>query len=131
MKIYIDTNFLISLIIETEFSEKAKRITEEILVKEDLFTGINVVEESLFVLFKLTKKPLKTLTKYLTNLIKGLEIEVINLLPYEEFIEVCNNYELLPNDTLIAATCKFYNINKIATFDEDFKKVDFLEIVEL
>jgi len=71
------------------------------------------------------------LTKLLTNVIKGLETEVITLLPYEKFIEVCNKYELLPNDALIAATCKFYNINKIATFDEDFKRVDFLEIIEV
>ncbi|MEM4945846.1 MAG: PIN domain-containing protein [Archaeoglobaceae archaeon] len=37
----------------------------------------------------------------------------------------------MPNDALIAATCKHYGIKKIATFDEDFKKVDFLEILEL
>ncbi len=37
---------------------------------------------------------------------------------------------LLPNDALIAATCKYYGIKKIATFDEDFKRVDFLEVVD-
>ncbi|MGB2843081.1 MAG: PIN domain-containing protein [Halobacteriota archaeon] len=30
---------------------------------------------------------------------------------------------------LIAATCKHYGIDKIATFDPDFKRVDFLEII--
>ena len=30
---------------------------------------------------------------------------------------------------LIAATCKHYGINKIATFDPDFKGVDFLEVI--
>ncbi len=40
-------------------------------------------------------------------------------------------YGLLPNDALIVATCKYYGIKKIATFDEDFKRVDFLEVVEL
>ncbi|RLI81692.1 ribonuclease VapC, partial [Archaeoglobales archaeon] len=38
---------------------------------------------------------------------------------------------LLPNDSLIAATCKHYGIKKIATFDDDFKRVDFLEIVKM
>jgi len=38
-------------------------------------------------------------------------------------------YHLLPNDALIAATCKYYGINKIATFDQDFERVDFLEII--
>ena len=30
---------------------------------------------------------------------------------------------------LIAATCKYYDIRKIATFDSDFDKVDFLEVI--
>jgi len=30
---------------------------------------------------------------------------------------------------LIAATCKHYDIKKIATFDPDFERVDFLEII--
>ena len=38
-------------------------------------------------------------------------------------------YCLHPNDALIAATCKHYGIKKIATFDPDFKRVDFLEII--
>jgi len=37
-------------------------------------------------------------------------------------------YRLLPNDAAIAATCKYYGIRKIATFDDDFKRVDFLEV---
>jgi predicted nucleic acid-binding protein len=42
---------------------------------------------------------------------------------------ISENYRLLPNDALIAATCKHYGIPKIATFDPDFEGVDFLEIV--
>ena len=38
-------------------------------------------------------------------------------------------YGLLPNDALIAATCKHYDIKKIATIDPDFKRVDFLEVI--
>ena len=37
-------------------------------------------------------------------------------------------YHLLPNDALIVATCKYYWIRKLASFDEDFKRVEFLEI---
>ena len=40
-------------------------------------------------------------------------------------------YKLLPNDALIAATCKHHGIKKIATFDPDFKRVDFLEVFTL
>jgi len=46
-------------------------------------------------------------------------------------IKISWKYSLLPNDALIAATCKHYGIKKIATFDDDFKRVDFLEAVEI
>ncbi|NJE85456.1 PIN domain-containing protein [Thermococcus sp. CX2] len=39
-------------------------------------------------------------------------------------------YHLLPNDALIVSTCEFYGINKIATFDDDFKRVKTMKIVE-
>ena len=32
------------------------------------------------------------------------------------------------HDALIAATCESYEIKKIATYDMDFEKVDFLEV---
>jgi len=43
--------------------------------------------------------------------------------------EMIRGYGFLPNDAIIVATCKYYGIGKIATFDDDFKRVDFLEIV--
>jgi len=46
-------------------------------------------------------------------------------------LDVMEKYKLLPNDALIVATCKHYGIKKIATFDEDFRRVGFLEIVEI
>ncbi len=46
-----------------------------------------------------------------------------------EALTIATNYGLLPNDALIAATCKHYNINTIATFDEDFKRIPWLTIV--
>ncbi|WP_456329743.1 PIN domain-containing protein [Archaeoglobus sp.] len=45
--------------------------------------------------------------------------------------KIVEKYKLLPNDALIAATCKHYGIKKIATFDEDFKRVNFLDVVEV
>ena len=38
-------------------------------------------------------------------------------------------YGLLPNDSLIAATCRHYGIPTIATFDEDFKRIPWLNIL--
>lgn len=37
---------------------------------------------------------------------------------------------LLPNDALIAATCSFYGIPALATFDDDFKRVPNLRIIQ-
>jgi predicted nucleic acid-binding protein len=38
-------------------------------------------------------------------------------------------YRLLPNDAAIAAACRYYEIKRIATFDHDFNRVDFLKVV--
>jgi len=130
MEIFFDTNFLVNLIIETEFTEKAKRIVEE-YIDEEFLTSISVVEETFFVLKRLTRESNSEIAKKVKTLIEGLEIDVIDQLPFSEFLEVFGNYELLPNDALIAATCKHHGLKRIATFDDDFKRVDFLEVIEV
>ncbi len=71
---------------------------------------------------------------FFTLLLKFLKEFKILIFPdtseIEEVIKIMKKY-LLPNDALIAATCEYYGIRKIATFDEDFAKVDFLEIVKV
>jgi len=49
---------------------------------------------------------------------------------FKKMWSTIEKYGLLPNDALIAATCKMHGIKKIATFDKDFSRVDFLEIFE-
>jgi predicted nucleic acid-binding protein len=44
--------------------------------------------------------------------------------------EMGKKYNLLTNDAIIIATCKYYGINKLATFDSNFEKVDFIEIIK-
>ena len=78
------------------------------------------------------------------NLKKKIEKIEIDLSPLKELfdlfevlpcrfgnitLDIMEKYNLLPNDALIVATCRYYGIRKIATFDKDFKRVDFLEIV--
>ena len=73
----------------------------------------------------------KELTKFF-SLLDDLDITVLrDHQNVYEIWELMKNYNLLPNDALIAATCRHYGIKKIATFDEDFKRVDFLEVVEV
>jgi len=45
--------------------------------------------------------------------------------------EIMLKYRLLPYDALIASTCLSNEIVQIATFDKDFRRVDFLKMVEL
>lgn len=47
-----------------------------------------------------------------------------------DLFRTMKEFHLLPNDALIAATCRFHKIKRIASFDEDFKKVDSLEIFD-
>ena len=70
----------------------------------------------------------------LENILEDLTSTIIMVLYIDEKIlhlskRISFEYKLLPNDSLIAATCKHHDINKIATFDPDFKRVDFLEII--
>ena len=47
----------------------------------------------------------------------------------DRVLEYMANYRLLPNDALIAATCRTYGIDPIATFDKDFKRVPQLRVI--
>ncbi|MDI9645270.1 MAG: type II toxin-antitoxin system VapC family toxin [Archaeoglobales archaeon] len=121
----------------------------------ELVTSVNVIEEVVYILIKEKAREITKMDKHYDLLIylrenpettSKIAEEVISdisaiidyfgimVLPtarYEEMFEIIKKYGLLPNDALIAATCKHYGIRKIATFDEDFKRVDFLEVLEL
>ena len=47
----------------------------------------------------------------------------------DELIETIKSHRLAPNDAQIALTCKHRGIGKLATFDEDFKRVPWLKII--
>jgi len=143
----IDSSVLVKIVIF-----KNKEILEK-LEGYNVFVPANVVEETNFKIIiavlaslkdykffygikrKWEKREKIEMIKKRINLLRKL-MNYFHVLPITKEIielsfEIQLKYGLLPNDALIAATCKFYNINKIATFDEGFKKVDFLEIVEI
>ena len=43
--------------------------------------------------------------------------------------ELIIRYNLTPNDAMIAATCEHHGIEKIATYDKDFTRLDFLKVI--
>jgi len=98
----------------------------------------------------MTKKniPLKDISSYIKSnpsVLKTLKnpYEIVEDILSKENIDVLDssknlgkityfvkNYTLLPSDALIAATCSGNKITKIAIFDKDFERVDFLEIIK-
>jgi len=148
--IMVDTNVFYNFLFETELTEKATKIFE---LEEPLLTSFTVINETLYVISrKIAERKfgirsyrrfrefvssngyehfLEELTKFF-NLLDDLSITILR--DYQntsEVWELMKNYNLLPNDALIATTCKYYGIKKIATFDEDFKRVKFLDVVEV
>jgi len=150
MKIFVDTSFFVEYFLG---NIKAMEIYEIIKSKE-LWTSVNVVEEATYILMKLTASDLSNENSHY-EIIKRLKddekiyevcvnksrafyssligagVKILMPASWESTLEIMEKYHLLPNDALIAATCKHYGIEKIAAFDEDFRKVDFLEVVEV
>ena len=148
-KLAIDSSVLIKVLLENK-----KEILLSLVTDYELFAPSNVLEETAYKIISLTisdiigsknfykikeawesglgeeeiKKRIAVLDdltdKIITILYIGKEILKISK-------KVCFDNKLLPNDALIAATCKHHGITKIATFDSDFKRVDFLEVIEL
>ncbi|NQE04412.1 tRNA(fMet)-specific endonuclease VapC [ANME-1 cluster archaeon GoMg1] len=149
MVIFLDTAFVLSLILVTDETEIARKYFKE--STDSFVISISVYEEAFYVGVKLlAEERLNIKGKYdLRDYIKkkGYEFakdflerlhklfELVTLIDdTKNAISVRNvaeKYGLLPNDAVIAATCKHHGINKIATFDSDFKRVDFLEIITL
>jgi len=145
-RIFIDSSIFLKFLIDgiDVFKE---------LENSTLLTSDNVVEEVIYVLLKeeggefigedkhymvlnflrrnpdFVKKVSEEIIHDLDELISALMIKIVKPAPLEIMFQIMRTSGLLPNDALIAATCKFYGIKKIATFDKDFKQVDFLEIM--
>jgi len=55
-----------------------------------------------------------------------LPIDGVSMRRVSELVE---HYNLMPNDAMIAATCEHYKIKEIATYDEDFSRLNFLKVI--
>jgi predicted nucleic acid-binding protein len=117
----------------------------------DLVTSATVLSELVFVsLRKLCKE------RYGTNNYSGFRRAIVHngyspfkedldlifrlveerdilVLPINDNLDDWNNamirYNLMPNDAMIASTCLKHKISKIATFDSDFLRVDWLNVI--
>ena len=135
--VFIDSSVFLDFL---EGKEKARVLLAEYSGLEGCINVI-VFSEVLFVYIKATTGKKSYELKKKPELVKSVELtDIVELLgryrtlDVEEVVtkeaeELITKYGLLPNDALIAATCKHYGINKIATTDPDFKRVDFLEVI--
>lgn len=147
MDIFLDTSFIISLLIETEKTEDTRKFFNEAsdsfvasvsVYEETFFVGIKMIAEdklnigSSYSLRDYIKKSgydfADTFLNYMHELFESIEI-VHDTKDLQLIDNVAKSCRLMPNDAVIAATCKFYGIKKLATFDTDFNRVDFLETV--
>ena len=147
--IFVDTNVLYSVLVKTKFSKSAQNI---ILMSSDLATSATVLSELVFVsLRKLCKErygtnnysefrraiALKGYSPFKEDLdliFRLVEERDILMLPINDNLDDWNNamirYNLMPNDAMIASTCLKHEISKIATFDSDFLRVDWLSVID-
>ena len=147
MKI-VDTNIFIQYLLD---GDRATEAEELLAFHADLAVTISILDEVEFVIIRqLAKKrlgirSLKKLKTYIrskgldfafdvlekyTNMIQEFEITVLRdyVEPYE-LLETMNKYRLTPSDAIIALTCKHYGIDTIITFDEDFKRIQWLNVI--
>jgi hypothetical protein len=124
----------------------------DILAKSDqVYTSLRTIEEASYVLVRIyaTKhygarsiyQIREIINRYGLEFIKGELDTLRNLLSefnivvlqdkaeVDEIHDTMVRYNLLPGDSIIALTCKHYNIDTILTFDEDFKRVPWLKVI--
>mgnify|MGYP000465731822 CR=1 FL=1 len=150
-KVVIDTNVFVNFFLKTDLTERAKDTIKLVLTDYAPVVFTNILEETSFILIReelahrgilkfydqrdfIEKNGYGSLFVYkkFFEFLKKFSILILeNKCSVDDFQSIMEKYNLLPNDALIAATCKHYGIKKIATFDRDFKRVDFLDVVEV
>lgn len=146
--VYLDTSFILSILLETEKSDLAEQILEAHRDSHLMISGI-AINESLYVAaYEYYKQRGIAKGRYslrrliseqgyprevidaIDSFLKDLNVEIVSdYFDYDEYLQVIQEFKLLPNDAQIALTCKHHGIDIILTFDEDFKRVPWLRVI--
>ena len=133
---------MISFLFQTDQSKRAREILE---ASHDPVATFSILEEAAYVGLSLIygcrgfrlrdelRKELTSEAKIFLDRVKSFVAEFrIRLLRMPEDTDLLMDsivvYRLLPNDAAIVATCRYYGITKIATFDSDFNRVAFMQV---
>jgi len=141
MDLFLDTSFIIPLIIKTDTTRKARHFYSSFpgtcaasmsIYEEAFFVGLRLISEDEFGItgtIKL-KEHIRNegywfadeFIRNLNEIFSGLVI-VPDSMNLNHIEKIARTYALLPNDALIVATCREHSIPKIASFDRDFYKI--------
>jgi len=145
---HIDTSFILSILLETEKSNLAEQILETYHDLYLIISGI-AISEALYVAayeyyrqrgmirgrYDLRKLIIKQgypreVIDAIGSLLRDLNVEIVNdYFNYNEYLQIMQDFKLLPNDAQIVLTCWHHGIDAILTFDEDFKRVPWLKVI--
>jgi len=145
---YIDTSFILSIVLETEKSDLAEQVLELYHDLHLVISGVAVSETIYVATYEYYKQQGVIRGRYdlrkliarqgyprevidiIKSLLGDLSVEVVSdYFNYDEYLQIMQNFKLLPNDAQIVLTCRHYGIDTILTFDEDFKRVPWLKVV--
>jgi predicted nucleic acid-binding protein len=146
--IFLDTNVLYSVLVKTELSPVARNI---ITGPCDLASSLTVLSELVFISVRricknkygtrnyrdynriIAEKGYEPFREEINLIFQLFDERDISIVPVNENIEDWRNimakYRLMPSDALIVSTCILNGIKRIATFDNDFKRADALDII--
>ncbi len=141
MRAFFDSNVLLKYLFGVD---EAKRLVEGVLSGElDGFINDIVVSEVVYGYLRLALNlPRHEIRRYtrddphgigemlardVTPLLNRFDVLATHV-AIDELVEAMR-LGLLPNDALIAVTCRHYGIGVIATFDEDFRRVPWLRVI--
>jgi len=117
MEFFVDSNIIIEGL---KNNEKAINLLYYLKNLNNKKLIINEVVWSEVVYQLIVKRKLDSYSVF--SFLRNFDLLVINneIINYAELF--VRNYNLKPNDALILATCKYYNIPYLLSLDEDFKE---------
>ncbi len=77
------------------------------------------------------KEPARIFIENLKSFISEYRIKILSIPDDPDILfDSVTSYRLLPNDAAIVAACRYYGIKEIATFDSDFNRINFLNVIQ-
>jgi len=125
-RIFLDSSVLVESL---KGNDSAVKIIEALKEKDALLVINPIVFSEVTYLF--TKYAGKSRIRELFSMLNSLAMFDVNAETVSIAEELMLNYNLLPNDALILATCKYYGIKYLASLDTDFEKVCEAEKINL